>query len=45
MSKLGVGVGEHINVKLSLSNLLQGGKLIEKYQSFESKDEYVVDNQ
>jgi hypothetical protein len=37
MSRLGVKVGDSVSITLSIPGLLRGGKLIEKYQSFESR--------
>jgi hypothetical protein len=32
MSKMKVKVGDNLNVKIKIGNMLNGGKLIEKYQ-------------
>lgn len=42
MHRLGVKIGDSVSMTLTIPGLLRGGKLIEKYQSFESREEYVV---
>lgn len=51
LNRLELSVGDkvknglfQVDIKLSLPGLLRGGKLVEKYQSFESREEYVVDS-
>jgi hypothetical protein len=44
LNRLELEVGDSVAIKLSLPGLLRGGRLIERYQSFESREEYVVDS-
>lgn len=45
MHRLGVKIGDSVSMTITVPGLLRGGRLIEKYQSFESREEYVVDNE